>query len=406
MDNMEKIVLDKIDEMREDIIKFHQNIVQMPSENPPSKYKEISKFTENKMKELGLKTQVKRRNVITEIGNENGKGLIFYGHLDTVEAFKGWKKDPFGGEIIDGKIYGRGASDDKSCVTAEIFATKALIDAGIKLNGKLTLIAAVDEELGGFGGVEYLLSNGIIKGNACLLGDGPPNYPVGFFGGILFISFIIKGKQAHGFIFPDLPDPNRNKHSGINANHKMLKIMNFLMELQEELKETETKYPIPPNFPSKTSNVNLAVIEGGKKISIIPDRCLLQCAIQTIPEHDINKIKAKILDYVEKLKKEDPDLDITIQTPIYYNAIIIDVNSDFAKVIKNATKTVYNEEREFKLFVATTDAHWFLERGIETITIGTLREDNEIHSTDEFVYIDDLINATKMYAITALNYLK
>ena len=71
-------------------------------------------------------------NVIGEIGNENERRLILYGHYDTVEAFRGWTKDPFGGEIVEGKIYGRGASDDKSCVTAEIFTTKALIEAGVK----------------------------------------------------------------------------------------------------------------------------------------------------------------------------------------------------------------------------------------------------------------------------------
>jgi len=133
MKDLEKIVLEKVDNMRDEIVKFHQQIVQIPSENPPSKYKEVAKFTENQMKELGLKTQIKRNNVIGELNNREGKTLIFNGHYDTVEAFKMWTNDPFGGEIIDGKIYGRGSSDDKSSVTAEIFATKALLDANINL---------------------------------------------------------------------------------------------------------------------------------------------------------------------------------------------------------------------------------------------------------------------------------
>jgi acetylornithine deacetylase/succinyl-diaminopimelate desuccinylase-like protein len=83
-----------------------------------------------------------------------------------------------------------------------------------------------------------------------------------------------------------------------------------------------------------------------------------------------------------------------------------DGTSDFAKAVKKATKGVFKEEREFRLVMPSTDAHWFQERNIETILIGSSRVDNNVHSSDEFVYIEDLINTTKMYALTALNYLK
>ncbi len=205
---------------------------------------------------------------------------------------------------------------------------------------------------------------------------------------------------------PDLPSPNRDKYSGISAIHKIVPIMNFLLELQEEFTHMETKYPIPPECPSKITSVNLATIEGGTKISTVADRCLLHCSIQTIPEHNVEDIKTRILDFVEKLKKEDPDLDITVQIPLSYDAYLIDINSNFAKIVKKATKTIHGEEREFKFFNCTTDAHWFAENGIETVTIGTFRGDNVIHCADENVRIDDLINTTKMYAIIALNYLK
>ncbi|MHA1257617.1 MAG: M20/M25/M40 family metallo-hydrolase, partial [Promethearchaeota archaeon] len=166
MDDIEKIVLDKIEDMREDIIKFHQEIVQIPSENPPSKYKEISKFIEMEMTKFGINTKSKRNNVIGELGIEDGQRLIFNAHFDTVEVFKGWKRDPFSGMVENNRIYGRGASDDKSCVTAEIFAAKALLDAGIELKGKLIITAVVDEELGGYGGTNFLLDRGIIHGDA------------------------------------------------------------------------------------------------------------------------------------------------------------------------------------------------------------------------------------------------
>jgi acetylornithine deacetylase/succinyl-diaminopimelate desuccinylase-like protein len=407
MDDSKKAVLGRIDALQDEIIKFHQQIVRIPSENPPANYDEIAKFTANKIKQIGLEVEIRRNNVVGKIRNNNNKHtLILYGHYDTVEAFKGWTEDPFGGEIIDGKIYGRGSSDDKSCVTAEIFAIQAILDTISEFSGNLTLTAVGDEELGGLAGAHYLLSNKIVKGDACLLGDSPFGYPIGYCGGGMFPIFVIQGKQSHGMGFPDLPKPLRNEYSGINAIQKMVKVMNFLLEMKKELNMKETKYPLPPSYSSKVSDINLAVINGGTKISIVPDRCVLQTSINTVPEQDIKSLKNKILQFMKNMKEEDPFLDISVQIPIVYEPQVIDKNSKFAKAVKNAFKIVFNEERDFKLFIPTTDAHWFQERGIETILVGCTRGDNNVHTKDEFVYIEDLIDLTKIYALTVLNYFK
>ena len=102
----------------------------------------------------------------------------------------------------------------------------------------------------------------------------------------------------------------------------------------------------------------------------------------------------------------DSNFNITVQIPIAFEPEVVDENSDFANAVKNATKAVFNEERGFKLFLPSTDAHWFQERGIPTILIGSSREDNNAHAEDEFVYIEDLMNTTKIFALTTLNYLK
>jgi len=403
MNNLEKRIIKKIEEMREEIIIFNQDMIKIPSENPPGKYKEIAKFTEKKMKEIGLKTQIKRDNVIGEIGNQNGKSLLFNAHYDTVEVFKNWTRDPFGGEIIDGKIYGRGSSDNKASVTAEIFATKALIEEKVQLKGRLLVTAVGDEETGGLRGVETLLQKGLIRGDACLLGDAPCNYPIGYTGGTMYITFTVGGKQAHGLGFPDLPAPYRNERSGVNSIERMMKIMNFLVELKKELHTKETRYPLPEGWTNKVSNINLAEIHGGNKITTVPDKCYLHCSINTIPEQDIESIKKRIYDFVENLKKDDPFLDLTVQIPISLEPFVIDGASEFAQAVQKASLAVYNEEREFRLFMPSTDAHWFQERGIETILFGALNW--SCHAVDEFVYIEDLINTTKMFAIIALNYL-
>jgi len=406
MVDLEKQIIDKIDNMRDEIIKFLQEMVRIPSENPPSKYKEVARFVEKKMRDIGLKTSIKRNNVIGELGNGDGPTLIFNGHFDTVEAFKGWSKDPFGAEIVGDKIYGRGASDDKSSVTAEIFAIQALLEAGVDLKGKLIVTAVGDEETGGLRGAEYLLSNGLVSGDACLLGDAANGYPFGYCGGTLYITITIKGKTAHGLAFPDLPPPYRNENSGINTIERMVKIMNFLLKLKEELLEKTTNYPTSDGWGSNVSSINLAEIHGGTKITTVPDRCYLHLSINTIPEQDVASIKKRLLDFVEKMKEEDPDLDVTVQMPIALEPQVIDESSDFAKIVLKAAEKIHGERREFKTLMPSTDAHWFQERGIPTILVGASAKDNNIHSEDEFVYIKDLMDLVKMFALTALNYLK
>ena len=404
--DLEKQILERIDNMRDEIIKFHQEIVRIPSENPPSKYKEVAGFVERKMREIGLDTSIKRNNVIGVLGNGDGPSLIFNGHFDTVEAFKGWSKDPFGAEIVGDKIYGRGASDDKSSVTAEIFATQALLEAGVDLKGKLIVTAVGDEETGGLRGAEYLLSNELVSGDACLLGDAANGYPFGYCGGTMYIMITIKGKTAHGLAFPDLPPPYRNENSGINTIERIVKIMNFLLELKEELLKKTTNYPTSEGWGSNVSSINLAEIHGGTKITTVPDRCYLHLSVNTIPEQDVASIRKRLLEFVEKMKKEDPDLDIMVQIPIAMEPQVIDESSDFAKIVQKVAEKIHGEKREFKTLMPSTDAHWFQERGIPTILVGASAIDNNIHAEDEFVYIMDLMDLVKMFALTAYKYLK
>ena len=406
MENNEKIVLQKIDEMHDEIVKFLQQIIQIPSEVPPGKYRPISKFVAAKMKEFGIDTKVKRNNVIGEMGKDGGRSLIFNAHMDTVQVFDGWTKDPYSGEIIGDKIYGRGACDDKSCVAAEMFAAKALLDAGIELNGKLIITAVVNEEIAGIGGAEYIANDEIVKGDACLVGDGPRNYPMAYIGGTLQVSFTIKGVRRHCMAYPDLNHPNRNEYSGINAIHKMIPIIDFLKNLQEEIEKIETKYPIAPGMPSKVGSVTITKMDGGVSHSSVPDNCNLHCLINVIPEMDLEAIKTKILTFAEEYKKKNPELDLLFQAPVFVEPLIADINTKFAASVKKAFNSVFNEERDFKLFISSTDAHHFKRKGIDTLVIGPMIGDNNYHAQDEFVYIEDLINTTKIFALTALDYLK
>lgn len=405
MDNIEKKIFDKIDEMKDEIVKFHQDFVRIPSINPPGDYKEVSEFVEKKMNEIGLETIVKKKNVIGSYQKSDGPSLIIYGHMDTVPVFEGWTVDPHGGNLIDGKIYGRGACDDKACVTAEIFATKALFELGIDLKGKLTLISVTDEETLGVKGAGYLVKKGIVEGDACLIGDGRGGYAAAYMSGIIIGSVVIKGKKTHSLSFPDLP-VYRNEYSGINAIQKMVPFLNFFTDLQKEFLKKESKYKNLPDLPSKVGIVCLSKIQGGEKMSGIPDHCLLYFTIGTIPEQDVESIKNKIMDFTEEYRKKDPDLNVKVNFTFSYEPVIADKSTKFACSLKESIKTLYNEEREFRMIQGANDGHYFHEKGMEVICFGSGSHENNIHAPDEFIRVEDLLETAKIFALTALNYLK
>lgn len=397
-------ILQKVDALEKEIIEFHQQLIRIPSENPPGKYKAVSQFVKSQFEELGLDTISKRNNVVGTTRDSEHPSLIVYGHMDTVPAYEGWTEaEPFSAEIIDGKIYGRGACDDKACVTAGIFAYKVLKELNVELEGKLTLLATIDEETGGYNGAQYVLDKGLVSGDACLLGDGRGHFPAAYTGGFLLVTFLIKGKKAHALSFPDIPI-YRNEYSGINAIEKMNKIMNFLQQLQAEFLNIETRYPNFPGHPSKVSTVNIALIEGGEKISSVPDKCLMYCLINTIPEQDVEGVKKRILDFIEHAKIDDPDLDINVQFTMSFEPFTTDTNCKIAKSVQKAVESVYGEKREFKLFQSANDGHFFHEKGIETILMGTGTHECHVHEPDEFVYVKDLLDTTKIFTLTIKNY--
>ncbi|MEM5872549.1 MAG: M20/M25/M40 family metallo-hydrolase, partial [Candidatus Aenigmatarchaeota archaeon] len=140
-------------------LELTQELIRINSENPPGNEKEIAKYIKDFLDELKISTEIiefekNRFDVIASIGK--GKGLMLNGHLDTVPAGENWKYDPFEGKIVNGKIYGRGASDMKGGLASILTAVKNLSKENFKKKLLLTFVA--DEEVA-LKGSEYLIKN-------------------------------------------------------------------------------------------------------------------------------------------------------------------------------------------------------------------------------------------------------
>ncbi|MBT8413629.1 MAG: acetylornithine deacetylase/succinyl-diaminopimelate desuccinylase family protein, partial [Boseongicola sp.] len=164
-----------IDKRRDDLIALTQDLVQIPTINPPGDhYLEICEFLNRRLEASGFETEFVRGEgtpgdsdryprwniVARHTGTHAGDCVHFNSHTDVVEVGKGWTKDPFGGELEDGKIYGRGTCDMKGGLAASIIAVEAFIEACPDYAGSIEVSGTADEETGGYGGVAYLAEKG------------------------------------------------------------------------------------------------------------------------------------------------------------------------------------------------------------------------------------------------------
>ena len=173
----EDAALEAIEQITEEIIAFLQELVRIPTVNPPgAEYRACTELMGRKLSEFGYDVQSiaaegssehtsqhPRINVIGRLPGRAARPLLhFNGHIDVVPVGNGWSVDPFSGLLRDGRLYGRGTADMKAGIAASLFAIEALRRAGVQFHGTIEQSGTVDEESGGFAGVAYLAQHGFI----------------------------------------------------------------------------------------------------------------------------------------------------------------------------------------------------------------------------------------------------
>jgi succinyl-diaminopimelate desuccinylase len=397
-----------VDELKDEEILLLQDLIQIPSENPPGNYDEICAYLDKKLtswgfdvqvidvpedrtKELGLSTP--RKNVIATIeGTEEGRHLLLNAHIDTVPAdnHEKWTYPPFSGQIADGRIYGRGATDSKGRLAAYIMAALALKKSGIPFSGKVSIVATCDEETGGKLGAGYVTDNKFISGDMVIV-EGYSNQIVRAMAGVLQLKITSIGKPAHAAF----------KWKGINAIEKMAKVINSLTELQRELEQEPSKIN-----GMKYTTVNAGVINGGTKINVVPGTSEIEVDFRVIPEHSLDEIYNRVKSKIECLENEDPEMEILIERILDFETAptITDEDSPVIEEIQKANLEVNDNRLPVVGMLGQSDTRWFIKNGITGINFGPGTNDNNLHSYDEFMDIDNLIQTTKVLAVLVRNY--
>jgi succinyl-diaminopimelate desuccinylase len=267
-------------------IQFLQHLLQIDSSNPPGNEHLVTEAFINRCKQNGLPFKVTmldetRSNFEVTLPGKSGKQLFLCGHMDTVSPGTGeWVHSPFSGEIANGRIYGRGASDMKSGLAAMFLALEELHRTNTVPPAQVTFLATAGEEVDSCGARVFLKENDSRKIDALVIAEPTNEKIVIGHKGALWLEITAYGKTSHG----SMPE------QGINAVDHMLKIIRVLDEMKIEWK-TEKK-------PLGQSSLAVTMIEGGVQTNVIPDKCSIRADIRTVPpqshSHFINKLKSKL----------------------------------------------------------------------------------------------------------------
>jgi succinyl-diaminopimelate desuccinylase len=388
---VEERVLSKIKE--EDVIELSRKLISIPSET--GKEKRVGEFVADEMRKLGLEVKFEgekdRPNVLGTLRGTRGSPVISYGaHLDTVPPGdpKKWIADPYSGKVIDGKIYGRGAMDSKGGgVAATLSAVKAIVDSKVKLNGNVVLVATVDEEVGGPAGSKLLIEQGHLRPDIHIYCVHSDLEIKGYLKGITWVKLKVRGQTAHG----SMP------HMGVNAISKTVKILS-------ELERVGPKYKKHSVLGDGTYNFGWIHAGPDYKYNVIPDYCETGIDFRLVPGQTPDGIVKQLQEIVASLKANDPQMDAEVEMVQSDPPHEIPSDDPAIRLISESAKKVLGVYPKITGTIAAGDLAPLFKKGLKGIGFGPGDlERGRAHKENEFLEVDQLVKAAKIYAVSMLN---
>ncbi|AND39916.1 M20 family metallopeptidase [Cytobacillus oceanisediminis] len=301
-------------------IQFLQQLLQIDSSNPPGNEHLVTEAFINRCKQNCLPFKVTildetRSNFEVTLPGKSGKQLVLCGHMDTVSPGTGeWIYSPFSGEIADGRIYGRGASDMKSGLAAMFLALEELYLTSTVPPAGVTFLATAGEEVDSCGARAFIKENDCRKIDALIIAEPTNEKIVIGHKGALWLEITAYGKTSHG----SMPE------QGINAVDHMLKIVRLLDEMKIGWM-TDRK-------PLGQSSLAVTMIEGGVQTNVIPDKCSIRADIRTVPPQShssfINMLKSKL----DLLMDQEEIYKYSVETILDRPSILTDPAEDIIQI--------------------------------------------------------------------------
>jgi succinyl-diaminopimelate desuccinylase len=413
-------VVARVDELADEMIEWLRDLVRIPTTNPPGEnYKPCAQFIGDKLKEFGYEVNFieafgrpecspehPRVNVIGHLnGARSHPTLHFNGHLDVVPPGNGWTLDPFAAELRDGRIYGRGVTDQKVGIAASLFAVEAIRRAGVRLAGSVEQSATVDEESGGLAGVAYLAEHGYIRPDLVdyVIITEPLDYDRICLGhrGVYWFEVLMHGRIAHGSM-PFL---------GVSAIDRMARLIETVEHtLKPRLAARRTYMPVEPEA-ARSATININSIFGGQdpdrpQTPCVADLCRAVFDRRFLLEENLEDVRGEFAELVDQLKVDDDDLEYEMKDLLIVHPTMTGPESPLVKTMRGVVSETIGREPPLIASPGTYDQKHFARiAGIEQCIAygpGILKM---AHQPDEYCEIAHLTAACKSMAVGAMRLL-
>ena len=369
-----------------------QKLVQINSTNPTLSPEgvgetEIAQFTAECLKALNLPVDLievtpNRWNVVGTLkGKGNGRSLLLNAHLDTVSVTG--MAEPFSGAIRDGKLYGRGAQDMKGSLAAQLGAVKAILDAGIELKGDLLITAVADEEDKSIG-MDQLVTQ--YSADAAIVTEPTDLQICRAHRGFIWYEVVTKGKAAHGSRYQE----------GVDANMRMGRFLGELEKLEQALLQR------PPHPLAGPPSLHASKIMGGTEISVYSSECILQIERRTAPGETEAQCTAELQAIIDHLSQADDSFKATVNPFFVRDPFSIEQTAPIVQAVEKATAQQLGHAPQHSGVSFWTDAAILAAKGIDTVVLGPTGAG--LHSAEEWVEIQSVLDLTQILAETAVNF--
>jgi succinyl-diaminopimelate desuccinylase len=386
-----RAVVDRVDE--DEVLRFARRLIETPSENPGGSEEEVAEVAVGILEGLGgrpeiVRGQGGRPSVVARFGTADRPALAWNGHLDVVPTGdpSTWTHPPYGAEIADGRLIGRGAVDMKGSIASALAAVSAIRRSGVELAGRLDLHLVADEEMAGQHGTNVLLEQGYLDQDAAIVGEASELTVMLAERGGAWVTATARGRAAHG----------SRPHEGVNAITSMSR---FLLAIEEVLPDLEHPLVGRPT-------VNAAQIEGGSAPNVVADRCSVEIDRRTIPgERDHAAVLAPFEALAERIRADHPEVDLSFELKLWLEAAETAPNAEIAKACREALRAETGAEPPDTGFTGITDARFYInQRDIPTVLLGP-GSLAYAHTADEFVETAELVTAARVFARVFIGFL-
>jgi acetylornithine deacetylase len=366
---------------------------------------EVQTFEANKHELMKHPSYVKvdwpyegRPNVIGILkGNPKAKSLILNGHIDVVspEPVDQWTHDPWGAEIVGGKMYGRGTADMKAGVIANLHAVKALTDENAVPRGSITVLSVIEEEAGGGGGTLACLLKGY-RADAMI--NPEPFLKVAIaHPGILYFRVKVQGKSIHA----------GRSHLGVNAVGKMIPIYNALISL-DEARAQRLRFKWAEMDSGRSCNLNIGIFRAGDWPSNVAGWAAMECRISFVPGETEGSVKKEVEDLIFDAASQDRWLkDHPPQVEWFgwhANPWMQNPEDPFIKLMLKNGGEILGNEPPLVGKPAGVDTRFCSEFNVSACAFGP--QGGEIHGINEYVDLESVVQTAKVIALMALDWCK